>query len=297
MQSKYLINDQPLVILPRLAAAIGLNEAIVLQQVHYWLMTYERAGKVAHFIDGRWWVYNAYRQWQQDNFPFWSVVTIGRIVRSLEKAGLLISARHSENSYDRKKWYTIAYDVLDRLIETNHASYQIDTIEDIKLTPRSCQSDTIITETTEKTRESSAQRARRACRTAIPADVINPVKDAIVAAFGWGWETITKAAAGEIQSAARQLCLAGYTAADIPSIYQYCRRFDNFGPMALAKHAHEWRKRQSLIVNHNGVEPPPVPIVPKDFKVFFKTGQFAGMYQDMVASGEYDRLKAEGLIQ
>lgn len=35
--SKLLLDDEPLVILPKLAAAIGLNEAIILQQLHYWL--------------------------------------------------------------------------------------------------------------------------------------------------------------------------------------------------------------------------------------------------------------------
>ena len=35
--SKLLINEQPLQVLPSLAEAIGLNQAIALQQVHYWL--------------------------------------------------------------------------------------------------------------------------------------------------------------------------------------------------------------------------------------------------------------------
>ncbi|KPC98057.1 Replication initiation and membrane attachment [Geobacillus sp. BCO2] len=35
--SNLLFDDQPLVILPQLALAIGLNESIVVQQLHYWL--------------------------------------------------------------------------------------------------------------------------------------------------------------------------------------------------------------------------------------------------------------------
>ena len=35
--SPLLINEHPLMVLPSLATAVGLNQAIVLQQVHYWL--------------------------------------------------------------------------------------------------------------------------------------------------------------------------------------------------------------------------------------------------------------------
>lgn len=97
-----LIQESPLIVLPKLAQAIGLNEAIVLQQVHYW---------VAKSKDM--WVYNSYEQWQADNFPFWSIPTIKRIVYRLEEKGLLISKQ--EASTDRKKYYTIAYDKLDML--------------------------------------------------------------------------------------------------------------------------------------------------------------------------------------
>ncbi len=35
--AKLLLNEQPLVVLPELACKIGLNEAIILQQLNYWL--------------------------------------------------------------------------------------------------------------------------------------------------------------------------------------------------------------------------------------------------------------------
>jgi hypothetical protein len=46
-------------IIPSLAAKIGLNEAVVLQQIHYWL------GISKHNIEGRTWVYNTYEEWQK----------------------------------------------------------------------------------------------------------------------------------------------------------------------------------------------------------------------------------------
>ena len=37
-----LYNEPPLTVSPSLAAAVGLNEAIVLQQVHYWTQNSEK---------------------------------------------------------------------------------------------------------------------------------------------------------------------------------------------------------------------------------------------------------------
>ena len=97
--SKLLLNEYPLIILPTLAKEIGLNEAIVLQQVHYWIVTSgTRRGK--HL-----WTYNSYEEWRRQ-FPFWSVSTVKRAIRSLEKDhGLLISEQHSR--WNRTKWYRI----------------------------------------------------------------------------------------------------------------------------------------------------------------------------------------------
>ena len=58
-----LFNFRPLVINPQLAERIGLNEAIVLQQLKYWLN--ETESGVEH--DGRRWVYNTMEQWQSSS--------------------------------------------------------------------------------------------------------------------------------------------------------------------------------------------------------------------------------------
>ena len=64
--SPLLINEPPLQVLPSLAQKIGLNEAIIVQQVHYWLNP--KFNK--NYFEGRNWVWNTYEQWQQQ-FPFW----------------------------------------------------------------------------------------------------------------------------------------------------------------------------------------------------------------------------------
>jgi hypothetical protein len=101
-----LIDEYPLLVLPSLAKAIGLNEAIALQQLHYWLEN----PKGGVMIDGERWVYNTHDEWQRDNFPFWSVRTVVRIFDHLEEMELVVSMQLA--SYDRKKYYRVHYDNL-----------------------------------------------------------------------------------------------------------------------------------------------------------------------------------------
>jgi len=108
--TKLLINEHPLIVLPTLAVKVGLNESIILQQVHYWLDS--RTNK--NIKDGKHWVYNTYGQWQEQ-FPFLSEATIRRSIANLEKSGLLISKNYNSNSFSKTKWYTINYEKLSEL--------------------------------------------------------------------------------------------------------------------------------------------------------------------------------------
>jgi len=104
--SKLLIQSQPLQVIPELAAQIGLNEAIVLQQLHYWL------DKSKHEHDGRKWIYNTFTEWQSQ-FPFWSERTLYRIMGNLVRLGLVKIEQFSPNSLDRTNWYSIEYERLE----------------------------------------------------------------------------------------------------------------------------------------------------------------------------------------
>lgn len=112
-----LIDDYPILVLPKLATEIGLNEAIVLQQMHYWLK------KSNHNYDGRHWIYNSFPEWQK-HFPFWSVMTIKRAVYSLEKQNLLYVGNYNKAKFDKTKWYSINYEKLEGM---KRPSYQNDT--------------------------------------------------------------------------------------------------------------------------------------------------------------------------
>ncbi|WP_409274836.1 conserved phage C-terminal domain-containing protein [Neobacillus sp. SCS-31] len=108
--SKLLIEEQPLMVIKSLALKIGLNEAIVLQQVHYWLK------KKTHMINGRSWVYNTYKEWQEQ-IPFWSESTMKRVFKTLEELGYIITGNFNKFKMDQTKWYTIDYEKLKELDE------------------------------------------------------------------------------------------------------------------------------------------------------------------------------------
>lgn len=116
-----LFDKYPLIINPKLAEKIGLNEAIILQQIHYWIE--KNKEKENNYSDNKYWVYNSYKNWK-NQFPFWSIPTIKRIIYNLEGKELLISANYNKMKADRTKWYTINYDILDKI---GQSLYQNDT--------------------------------------------------------------------------------------------------------------------------------------------------------------------------
>ena len=100
--------------MPDLAALIGLNEAIVLQQVHYWVENNRL--KNTNFKDCFYWTYNTYDDWQKQ-FPFWNVRTIRRIIDKLRRTGLLITGNFNKLKIDRTLWYRLDYGKIELILE------------------------------------------------------------------------------------------------------------------------------------------------------------------------------------
>ncbi len=112
--SKLLIASQPLQVIPELAALIGLEEALVIQQLHYWM----NMSRNEH--DGRKWVYNTYEEWQAQ-FPFMTIRTLQRVMANLvNKYELVAIHRFNSSNWDRTNWYSIKYENLDKLEEEIH---------------------------------------------------------------------------------------------------------------------------------------------------------------------------------
>jgi len=104
-----------MIIDPVLAKVIGLNESIVLQQLHYWLEKNENDKR--NHRDGFYWTYNSFEKWKEQ-FPFWSVRTIKRLIASLEKQNFVITGNYNRLKIDRTKWYRLNYEKIETLKST-----------------------------------------------------------------------------------------------------------------------------------------------------------------------------------
>lgn len=112
----FIDKSKTLIINTDLALVLGdLNEAIVLNQLNYWLRINRKAGK--NFIDDRYWVYNSYSDWKAKDFPYWSEKTIQRTFTRLENKGVVVSANYNKLGIDKTKWYTIDTEKLQELVD------------------------------------------------------------------------------------------------------------------------------------------------------------------------------------
>ncbi len=115
---------------PKMATVLGINEALVLGMVDYWINKNKENGinyKVDYWINknkenginyknGRYWTFNTLKKWREKYFYFWSERTVQRIFESLEDKGLLIVGNFNKVGFDRTKWYSIDYDRFDELV-------------------------------------------------------------------------------------------------------------------------------------------------------------------------------------
>lgn len=153
--SNLLLNERPLVVIPSLAKELGsLDEAVILQQIHYWL---QRSTNVE---EGKRWVYNSMEKWMQQ-FPWIkSRTTLTRYFNKLEAKGLLITGNFNKAGFDKTKWYTIDYSALS---DFEQRLYRTCTTSDQNLVNgmnRTCTTNTI--DYTEITSESTTNKQANA---------------------------------------------------------------------------------------------------------------------------------------
>lgn len=153
--SNLLLDERPLIVLPSLAAMLNsLDEAVILQQIHYWIE------KRQNYREGRYWVYNSMENWMQQ-FPWIkSRTTLTRYFNNLEKKGLLITGNYNKAGFDKTKWYTIDYSTLS---DFEQRLYRTCTTSDQNLVNgmnRTCTTNTI--DYTEITSESTTNKQANA---------------------------------------------------------------------------------------------------------------------------------------
>lgn len=180
-----LMTSRPIVINPDLAYSIGLNEAIALQQINYWL----QETKSGMESDGVRWIYNTTEQWLEQ-FPFWSESTLKRTFTRLKTLGVLKIEQLNKSQRDMTNFYTINYEseLLDEVKVTESKrskctvpSGQNDTMEEVKVTRsiRSKRTDVIRSkctdDPTENTTESTTENKTPSCPEASQPDaLVNP---------------------------------------------------------------------------------------------------------------------------
>ena len=100
---KFILDGgRPLIVLPALAEVVGLEEAIILQQLHYLLIN-KKNGKVIH---GKRWIYNTYSGWLE-YFPWMTERTLRRYFTRLEKEEKAIESCQPEGRRSRRKYYRL----------------------------------------------------------------------------------------------------------------------------------------------------------------------------------------------
>ncbi|EMF4353507.1 conserved phage C-terminal domain-containing protein [Providencia rettgeri] len=105
MSSLLLLKTRPQIVIPELAVRLGLNEALLLQQVQYWLS--ETSSGVDH--EGHRWIYNTIEEWREQ-FPYFSESTIKRAFNNLKKLGVLNIEQINKRTHDRTNYYSINYE-------------------------------------------------------------------------------------------------------------------------------------------------------------------------------------------
>ena len=158
-----LMTSRPIVINPELAYSIGLNEAIALQQINYWL----QETKSGMESDGVRWIYNTTEQWLEQ-FPFWSESTLKRTFTRLKTLGVLKIEQLNKSQRDMTNFYTINYEseLLDEVKVTESKrskcavpSGQNDTMDKVKVTRsiRSKRTDVIRSKCTDDPTENTTE--------------------------------------------------------------------------------------------------------------------------------------------
>ena len=112
--STIFFNIEPKIINTELACLIGLNEAIVLQQLHYWIE--KNKATATNFRDGHFWTYGTLQEYTERDFPFWSMDTVRRTITKLMSLGFVIKGNYNKIKMDKTSWYAIDYAALDKWI-------------------------------------------------------------------------------------------------------------------------------------------------------------------------------------
>lgn len=107
---KVLLLDDNFSYSKSLAAEIGLNNAIFVQDIAYWIKYNETQG--AGYADGRWWSFSTYDK-ICERHPYWTKRQIQKIIKDCKDNGWILVGQYDKNPYNHTNWYTLS----DKIIE------------------------------------------------------------------------------------------------------------------------------------------------------------------------------------
>lgn len=87
-----------------IAAAYGLAEAVFVHRVYVLVQANEANGRNEH--EGRFWTYDSAKAVCK-NCPYWTPRQVDGIIQRCRDKGLILTAKWSDNAYDRTNWYTV----------------------------------------------------------------------------------------------------------------------------------------------------------------------------------------------
>lgn len=86
------------------AKKYGVNAAIILQNIGYWIKQNE-ANEI-NFYDGRYWTFNSKRAYSE-LFPYMSKRQIETAFQKLIEDGVIVTGNYNKLAYDRTLWYAL----------------------------------------------------------------------------------------------------------------------------------------------------------------------------------------------
>lgn len=87
-----------------IATEYGINAAVVLQNLEYWI-AHNKANE-KHFYEGRYWTYSSVRA-LEELFPYLSGRQISTALQKLMDGGVIIRGRFNKYGMDRTLWYAL----------------------------------------------------------------------------------------------------------------------------------------------------------------------------------------------
>jgi hypothetical protein len=90
-----------------LAKLIGLEKAILLQNIYFWTEFNKSRNK--NFFENKYWTYNSCKSFEIQ-FPYMNEKSIFRYLNELKSEGYIFVANFNKLPYDKTKWYSVNYD-------------------------------------------------------------------------------------------------------------------------------------------------------------------------------------------